>query len=55
MMGKNSRTLSQITVTWPVEDFPIGVYKTGAFNFEIVFNPFNNDEDKVHVVITEVF
>jgi len=40
---------------WPAEDFAIGVYKTGAFNFEIVFNPYNNDEDKVHVVITEIF
>ena len=41
--------------SWPAEDFAIGVYKTGAFNYEIVFNPYNNDEDKVHVVITEVF
>ncbi len=41
--------------SWPAEDFAIGVYKTGAFNFEIVFNPYNNDEDKVHVVITEIF
>ena len=41
--------------SWPAEDFQIGVYKTGAFNFEIVFNPYNNDEDKVHVVITEIF
>ena len=40
---------------WPAENFQIGVYKTGAFNFEIVFNPYNNDEDKVHVVITEIF
>ena len=43
------------THSWPAEDFQIGVYKTGAFNFEIVFNPYNNDEDKVHVVITEIF
>ncbi len=43
------------THSWPAEDFSIGVYKTGAFNYEIVFNPYNNDEDKVHVVITEVF
>ena len=43
------------THSWPAEDFAIGVYKTGAFNFEIVFNPYNNDEDKVHVVITEIF
>jgi hypothetical protein len=41
--------------SWPAEDFQIGVYKTGAFNYEIVFNPYNNDEDKVHVVITEIF
>lgn len=40
---------------WPADDFAIGVYKTGAFNYEIVFNPYNNDEDKVHVVITEIF
>ena len=41
--------------SWPAEDFAIGVYKTGAFNYEIVFNPYNNDEDKVHVIITEIF
>ena len=43
------------THSWPAENFQIGVYKTGAFNFEIVFNPYNNDEDKVHVIITEIF
>ena len=41
--------------SWPAENFQIGVYKTGAFSYEIVFNPYNNDEDKVHVIITEVF
>lgn len=41
--------------SWPAEDFQIGVYKTGAFSYDIVFNPYNNDEDKVHVVITEIF
>ena len=43
------------THSWPAENFQIGVYKTGAFSYEIVFNPYNNDEDKVHVIITEIF
>lgn len=42
------------THSWPVEDFAIGIYKTGAFNFEIIFNPYNNDEDKIAVDITEI-
>ena len=41
--------------SWPAEDFLIGIYKTGAFNFEIIFNPYNNDEDKIAVNITEIF
>lgn len=32
-----------------------GVYKTGAFNYEITFYPYNNDEDKIAVEIFEVF
>ena len=43
------------THSWPAENFQIGVYRTGAFSYEIVFNPYNNDEDKVHVIITEIF
>lgn len=43
------------THSWPADDFTIGVYKTGAFNYEIIFNPYNNDEDKIAVDITEIF
>ena len=53
--GSRLFKITPITHLWPADDFTIGVYKTGAFNYEIIFNLYNNDEDKIAVDITEIF
>ena len=40
---------------WPAQDWYIYIIETGTWNFDIMFNPANNDEDKIAVDITQVF
>ena len=40
---------------WPAEDWYIYIIEDGTWNFDIMFNPYNNDEDKIAVDINKLF
>lgn len=43
------------THSWPAENGYIYITDTGAWEYEFIFNPYNNDEDKIAINVTQIF